>query len=430
MLTSTSNVKPDFRFIHMADTHLGLNWPAIGRRDKIQIPVYGKAFSAIVDAAIRQQVDFVVHAGDLVDRPRPSTAAWSRLLQELPRLKEAGIPFIITVGSHDKPDSYFDRAGGDILQLLESRLGLVKRVDTDQNPFFNIETKSGKEVTIYGLGDHGREQEEHLQTLCNKMNAENDFSILMMHGSVSAISPVIGPTVRAEVISQLLSKRYVDYVALGHNHKRWEHRDLHVYNPGSPEYTSFADAPTISYLIDGTILKEESRESVEHGYYLVEVTGEIIEAQFNTLESRDVKNIRVGFAGATPSQVIEGARTAITQNISDSSIIRPILSGTLHPSTSRSEIDVREILSLREKVLFLDYPLIDLDDSQVKLEAAQVSDIHQLLRLYFESKLGHNAKEIANIAGKLVELYAVKGKKTVEEAMTIIDGWRPDDKKA
>jgi len=120
-LTSTSKTKPDFKFIHLADTHLGLNWPAIGRRENIQIQAYGKAFEAIVNAAIEQHVDFVIHAGDLVNRAHPPTSAWNRILQELPRLKQAGIPFIVTVGSHDRPESYFDRAGGDVLQILVSR---------------------------------------------------------------------------------------------------------------------------------------------------------------------------------------------------------------------------------------------------------------------------------------------------------------------
>lgn len=426
---STNSAKPDFKFIHLADTHLGLNWPAIGRHEKIQIPVYGKAFAMIVDAAIEKHVDFVVHAGDLVDRPRPPTTAWNRLLQELPRLKEAKIPFIITVGSHDKPESYFDRAGGDVLHLLDSRLGLVRRVDTDQDPFVNIDTKGGKKVTVYGLGDHGQEQVENLQQLSKHMNEENDFSVLLMHGSVSSISPVIGPIIETETISQLLSKRYVDYVALGHNHKRWEHKDLHVYNPGSPEYTSFADAPTITYVIDGTTLKEDSREPAEHGYYLVEVTGEIVKAQFNTLPTRDVKNIQVRFNRASPSQVIEGSKKAISQNMSDSSIIRPILRGTLHPSASRSEIDIREILALKEKILFLDYPLIDLDDAQVKIQAVEGS-IQRLFNQYLESKLGQNAKEISDIAVKLVELYAHKSRTTNQEALSLVDGWHPNDKKA
>lgn len=424
---STDSEKPDIRFIHLADTHLGLNWPAIGRREKIQIPVYGKAFSSIIDTAIEQQVDFVIHAGDLVNQPRPPTAAWNRLLQELPRLKENGIPFIITVGSHDKPESYFDKAGGDVLQLLDTRLGLIKRVELDQQPFFSLKTAKGLTVTFYGLGDHRREQEQCLIELRKQMNRESDFNILIMHGSISSMPQMIGHAVKTETIDELLSQKFVDYIALGHYHKKWEHKDLHIYNPGSPEYTSFADAPTVSYSYDGSALKQEAYENPEHGYYIVEVKGEIIKARFETLTKRDVKNIEVRFNEATASQVTEGTKSAITQHMSESSIIRPILRGKLNSSASRSEIDLQEIFSLREKLLYLEYPLIDLNTTQVQLEAADGSDLQNLLHQYYKAKLGDHAEETTNIAIKLVETYTSKSKTTHQEALTIIDGWEHHD---
>jgi DNA repair exonuclease SbcCD nuclease subunit len=420
-------MKPDFTFIHVADTHIGLNWPAIGRRDKIQIPVYGQVFKTIVDTAIEEQVDFIIHAGDLVNHPRPPTAALNRLLQELPRLKEAGIPFIVTVGSHDRPASYFDKAGGDVLQLLDARLGLVKRIDTDQNPRFELKTKQGMNVSVYGLGDHGQDAEKQLLELRKHMNQQGDFSILVMHGSVSSMPQMIGSTVKTDTISELLSRKYIDYVALGHNHRRWEHKDLQIYNPGSTEYTSFADAPTVSYTYDGKTLKEESRELAEHGYYLVEVTGEMIKAQFKTLSTRDVWNVEVRFHEATAAQVVEGTKLAIGKNASNSAIVRPVLRGTLHPSVSRSEIAVQEIQSLRERMLFLDYPLINLNTNQAELKTMEGSDIQQLLKQYLATRLGKRAEETAGIAAKLVELYAHKTRTTHQEALGVIDGWQPHD---
>jgi DNA repair exonuclease SbcCD nuclease subunit len=424
-LTSTSKTKPDFKFVHLADTHLGLNWPAIGRRENIQILAYGKAFESVIDAAIEHQVDFVVHAGDLVNRAHPPTAAWSRILLELPKLKQAGIPFIITVGSHDKPESYFDKAGGDVLQILEARLNLAKRIDTDLTPAVNIETKHGKRISVYGLGDHGREQEVHLGELRKHMTGETDFSILLLHGTVSEMPQVVGPTVDTKTIGELLSQRYVDYVAMGHNHRRWEHKDLQIYNPGSPEIISFADAPTITYNYDGTKLTEEQREPVGHGYYLVEVTGEIINAQFQALPTRDVRNIQVRFDSATAPRVVEGARLAISQNISSSGIIRPVLKGTLHPSTSRSDINVPEIMALREKLLYLDYPLMNFDQGAPTLQYTETSDLNSIFEQYLASVVGDAAHETANIAMKMLQVYEKKSKTAHQEVLEIIDQWKP-----
>jgi len=424
-LTSTKQ-KPDLKFIHTADTHLGLNWPPIGRQDRIQIPVYGRVFASIIEAALQEGVDFVLHGGDVVDRPRPSTAAWNRLLEQLPRLKNAGIPFIVTPGSHDQPESYFDKAGGDVLEILHKRVGLVKRIDADREPSYSFTTKSGKTVTVYGLGDHGSEQEQFLQSLKIKMAAQSDFRILLMHGSVSNMPTMAGPTVKADTVSDLLSQGFVDYVALGHNHKRWEHKDLQIYNPGSPEYTTFADAPTITYELNAGTLEEKNRDNLQRGYYLVEITGEIANVKFQALQARDVKNVEIQFNEATSSQVSEATKNAVAKNASASAIVRPILKGTLHPSTSRGDIDIRDVLALRDKFLYLDYPLMTFTGTENALHATEEADIQQLLKQHFATRL-EKPEDATKIASRLLATYSKKTKTAHQEALSVIDEWKPDD---
>jgi len=425
--TSTSiDAKPDFKFIHFADTHLGLNWPAIGRLEHIQIPVYGQAFASIIEAALTQRADFVIHGGDLVDRPRPPTAAWNRILQELPKLKNAGILFLVVPGSHDKPESYFDKAGGDVLTVLDKRLGLVKRLDSDTEPF-KYETKSGKKIIIYGLGDHGINQETELLKLKRTMREGPEFKILIIHGTISGTPNQVGPTVKTETINELLSQRLVDYVAQGHNHKRWEHGQMHIYNPGSPEITSFADAPTIKYNFtdDGHIM-EDARENIQHGYYSVQVSGEIINANFITRQARDVRNIRIEFQNAKASQVTEAAKQAIMKNSSEHSILRPVFSGTLHPSSSRTEIDLREILSMREQMLYLDYPLMNFEQ-KTNITFNAKTDLNSILEQYFTSTLGPAARETTEIAMNLLRAYERRTKASHQEALEIIDQWKPKE---
>lgn len=423
-ISTSTETKPDIKFTHLADTHLGLNWPAIGRREHIQIPIYGQAFATIVQSALCQSVDFVIHAGDLVDKPRPPTAAWNRLLQELPKLKEAGIPFIVVPGSHDKPESYFDKAGGDILTVLDKRLGLLRRLDSDTPPL-KFETKTGKKIIIYGLGDHGSNQENELLKLKEKMREGDEFKILIMHGTVSGIPNLVGPTVKNETIAELLSKQLVDYVAQGHNHKHWEHGQMHIYNPGSPEITSFADAPTITYeYVNGRIV-ETSREEIQHGHYSVQVSGELLTAEFTPLTTRDVKNIRIEFKEAKATEITDAARLAITNNSTERSIIRPVFDGSLHPSSSRTEIDLREILLMKERVLYLDYPLMNFQQATINLNMK--SDMNAMFQQYFKSTSEKSARETADIAMKLLRIYEKKTKTSHQEALEIVDQWKPKD---
>jgi DNA repair exonuclease SbcCD nuclease subunit len=420
-LTST---KPDLKFIHCADTHLGLNWPPIGRKGDIQIAAYGRAFASIIDTALTNHADFVVHGGDLVDRPRPPTAAWNRILEELPKLKNAGIPFIVAPGSHDKPASYFDRAGGDVLEILEKRLGLVRRVEVDSEPA-KLQTKSGKNVTIYGLGDHGSDQEEELKKLKATMRTGSEFKILVMHGSVSSMPILANPTVKSETVNDLFSSGFIDYVALGHNHKRWEHKQTHIYNPGSPEITSFADAPTISYSCNEDRLTEQSRETIQHGYYMVEVSGEIINSNFTPLPTRDVKNAKISFSNATASQVSETTKKTIALNASASAIIRPILNGTLHPSISRNEINLQDILSTKEKVLYLEYPIFSFDQSGGEILFSKTSDLQTIFQNYYSATQRDDAKRMTDLTTRLLQVYEKRSKTAHQEALEIIDEWKP-----
>ena len=419
-LTSTEQ-KPDIKFIHTADTHLGLNWPSIARRDRIQIPVYGRVFTSIIDAALREDVDFLVHGGDLVERPRPSTAAWNRLLEQLPRLKNAGIPFVVIPGTHERPDTYFDQASGDVLEVLDKRAGLVKRIDVEREAFVSFKVKSGKTVTVYGLGDHGSDQQRLLESLQSKMTIESDFRILLMHGSVTN-KPLKGATVKADTMSDLLSKGFIDYVALGHNHRRWEHKDLQVYNPGSPEYTDFAEAPTTCYEADGVTLKEISTDNPQPGYYQVEVTGEITNPKFQTVPVRDVRNVQIQFNNATASQVSEAMKNAVAKNASISAIVRPVLKGSLHPSTSRSDIDIKTVMSLRDKFLYLEYPSTQFEGAETA-QTTEGTNIEQLLKQYFAARL-EKPEDATKIALELLKTYSSKTKSSDQEALNIVDEWK------
>ena len=78
-------------------------------------------------------------------------------------------------------------------------------------------------------------------------------------------------------------------------------------------------------------------------------------------------------------------------------------------------------------MLFLEYPIVDLGGSQVEIESVQGFDFRQLINQYFRSKLGKPAEEITEITVKLLQLYSQKSKTTDQEALSLIDGWNPND---
>lgn len=95
----------DFSFLHMADLHLGSPFrglsvaePEVARRFSQAIR---DTFAALVARAIREEVDFVVIAGDVYDGEWRDASVGLFLNRELARLDDAGIPVYLVKGNHD-----------------------------------------------------------------------------------------------------------------------------------------------------------------------------------------------------------------------------------------------------------------------------------------------------------------------------------------
>jgi DNA repair exonuclease SbcCD nuclease subunit len=105
------------RLVHTADTHVGYQqYHSPERRAD-----FLRAFESVVDDAVRDDVDAVVHAGDLFHDRRPGLVDIQGVIAALRRLDDAGIPFLAVVGNHEtKRDAQW-------LDLFED-LGLATRL--------------------------------------------------------------------------------------------------------------------------------------------------------------------------------------------------------------------------------------------------------------------------------------------------------------
>jgi DNA repair exonuclease SbcCD nuclease subunit len=108
------------RVIHTGDTHVGYQqYHSPERRADFR-----RAFDAVVDDAIDEGVDAVVHAGDLFHDRRPELQDLMAVLSTLRRLDDAGIPFLAVVGNHEATRT------GEWLDLFQET-GLATRLGAD-----------------------------------------------------------------------------------------------------------------------------------------------------------------------------------------------------------------------------------------------------------------------------------------------------------
>lgn len=85
------------RFAHLGDSHLGRK---LAGEDESKQDYYD-IFRETINRIIEEDVDFIVHSGDIFDVPNPDTEAMLIFQEGLLKLQEANIPIYAISGNHD-----------------------------------------------------------------------------------------------------------------------------------------------------------------------------------------------------------------------------------------------------------------------------------------------------------------------------------------
>jgi len=149
------------RVLHTGDTHLGYQqYHLPARRED-----FLAAFRQVVTDAIADDVDAVVHAGDLFHDRRPTLSDVMGALSVLRQLDDADIPFLAVVGNHEsKRDAQW-------LDLFED-MGLATRLDNEPV------TIGG--TAFYGLDFVPRSRRDDLDY--NFEPHDSEYAALVSHG--------------------------------------------------------------------------------------------------------------------------------------------------------------------------------------------------------------------------------------------------------
>ena len=98
-----ANSGSDVRILLLADSHLGLDLPVRPRSDRRR---RGHDFLAnyrrALEPARTGEVDVVVHAGDVFDRPTVASSVAYQAYEPLRRVADLGIPVLVIPGNHER----------------------------------------------------------------------------------------------------------------------------------------------------------------------------------------------------------------------------------------------------------------------------------------------------------------------------------------
>lgn len=223
------------RFLHAADIHLGHQQYGLVKRSND----FARAYLEVVDHAVEHAVDFVLIAGDLFHHARADAWTLRQSMEGLGRLRAAGIPVLAVEGNHDAQHVRGNLSWMEF--LCDQELLILLNLQRAANNFtslapFDPETRRGSWIDVagarvYGMKYYGASTARLIEEIAGDVEAgPNGYTTMMMHAGMEGQVPHM----HGLTFGQLEPLRaQVDYVALGHIHKRL--MEGWVFNPGSTE---------------------------------------------------------------------------------------------------------------------------------------------------------------------------------------------------
>ncbi len=229
------------RLLHTADSHIGADLPV--RRDGHR-PRRGEdfvsSFQRVLQKAAQEQVDLVIHAGDLFDSPAPSPSAIAAAAGPLWELASSGIPILIIPGNHERSSL------PSLLLLAHPNIHVL------QSPRTLLIEKNGLRVAVVGIPCIRRNVAAEFAAALQAaawQPGNADINILAVHQTVEGAR--CGPAnyrFRAgdDVLASQAIPQGFDYIAAGHVHR---HQALAggpdgsrpIIYAGSPDRITFAE---------------------------------------------------------------------------------------------------------------------------------------------------------------------------------------------
>ena len=211
------------KFAHLGDCHLG------GWRQPELRELNFKSFQYAIDKCIKENVKFIIIAGDLFDSAYPSIETLKEAFKEFRKLKEHNIPAFVIAGSHD-----YSVSGKTFLEVLE-KAGFCANIASfeERNGQLLLFPTIYENIAFYGYP--GRKSGLEIQDIerLKLIDSPGLFRILVLHTTIK--DAVKNPQIKAIDQEKLPN---IDYIALGHLHIDYIKENLAYSGPTFPNNIS------------------------------------------------------------------------------------------------------------------------------------------------------------------------------------------------
>lgn len=310
------------KFSHIADVHIG-SW-----RDPNMKILSTQAFIKSIDESIKENVDFVLIAGDLFNTAIPGIDQIKIAIKKLKELKEKNIPVYYIAGSHD-----YSPSGKTMLDVIEEAglgIDVTKGSVNEEGKLqleFTTDSKTGAKITGI-IGRRGMLEKNYYENLdTTSLEKEEGFKIFMFHTSIDELKPKDLEEMESNPIS-FLPKGF-DYYAGGHVHivadRRLPDRGYsQIVYPGPTFPANFSEL-----------------EKLGSGGFYIYKNGEMIRKD---LHIKEIISKNISFEDLTPEQASDKIQEEIEKLNVKNKIILLRISGSLNTGNA-SKIDMKKIIN-------------------------------------------------------------------------------------
>lgn len=413
-----------FKFAHMADIHIGAH------KDKRLIDLEIEAFNESIDVCIKEEVKFIIIAGDFFDKPVPELEQVRKIIKKLIGLSELNIPVYVIYGSHD-----YSPGQDSMIDLLEAakliiRIYNPKSVDGK----IRLEMHQDKETGVKLAGISARKvglEKAYFEKLDREhLENQDGLKIFVFHSGIEEFKPgFLKGAMDMECIPINWFPKGFDYYAGGHIHKRDEFNIQNYQNIifpgplfigwGTKDYTDVSKGEKRGFYI----VSCENNKIIEDGIKFIEmnkIEGKFIEfdvtgkraKQVNEeinkkLEEVDVDNKLV---------VIRIFGELLSGNTSDidTIAIRKLLTekNAIAPQINRNKLSTKELRKIRissEDKLEIEEELFKENIINIKPESRSLQNekgiiiAKELLKILKESPRDSSGKNSTALQNKITK---------------------------
>ena len=272
------------RFIHIADLHLGSSPEAEFLWGKNRAEEIWDSFAAVIDACNEKEIDLLLIAGDLFDRP-PVWADLDRAAKLFARLTATEVVMIAGASDYITEDSPWQ----SWVHMLSDKHCMNVQLG-------NINT------SVHGCSYYApTEGKPYLEDA--RPDKESEYQILLGYTGDDNHMPAD--------LSELSEKGF-DYIALGYEHKASVMQSMHMAYAGSLEPLSV-------------------QETGKHGFILGEINEDSTTIRFVPFACREYINIKVRLSSDITEDELEEKLTAAINQYGRDNIFMISLEGRYQP---------------------------------------------------------------------------------------------------